>query len=490
VTGVLKPHPFQREAIMQLYNAHHPETDDRSSLIADDMGLGKTIEAILLDTSQRNKHQQFYTAKTLIVTQTSVTGSWKDHYEKWMPQLRAIVLDRKNRSPFLEALKAPTGSRSGHHVFICHWQVLRFISDELAAVQWFSIIGDEIHNIKNRKAQQTQVFKKLKTYYKTGLSGTWADNHPQDAWSVLNWLWPKTFSSYWGYIRDHVLEKKHTEGTCEAEGCESYHRRSYSETVGVANPEIIHAKMGQCYIRRLKEQVWKDLPEKTYEDRYVDLDPKQRKTYDDMAEDMLAWVGKHEDQPIAASMVVSQLVRLQQFAVAYARTRSVVKSGEVLEQVVLDEPSTKLDAVMDIIGATNAQIVVFGQSKQAINLLAARLVKAKIPHGVLTGDTKQADRDLAIQQFQAGKLRVFLSTIKAGGVGITLTAATICVFLDRAWSPSQNKQAEDRLHRLGQKNAVHIITLVARDTIDRSRNDKIDLKWTWLKQILEPARRK
>jgi len=349
----------------------------------------------------------------------------------------------------------------------------------------------------------------LRTTFKTGLSGTWADNRPDDAWSVLNWLWPKVYSSYWGFFNHHVIQKKHNDGTCEV--CDKYHKRSFTEVCGMQDEERIHAQMGRAYLRRTKEQVWKDIPDKTYEDRMVELTPQQRRAYNDMATDMLAWVGEHEDEPLPAPVVISQLVRLQQFAVAFGKmeTKTLVKRytdaqqyfreqrglpyertyQQQVTQLVLDEPSSKLDAAMDIIEATNAQIVVFGQSRQAINLLATRLDKAGISHGLLTGDTAQADRDKFIAEFQEGSRRVFCSTIKAGGVGITLTAATICIFLDRDWSPSKNKQAEDRLHRLGQKNAVLIIILVARNTIDRQRNDRIELKWSWLKQLLDPKQR-
>ena len=486
---MLKLYDFQEACVRQGMNPRHPETDDRSFLIGDDMGLGKTVEAITLDQMKRKKHNCSYSAQTLVVTQTSVMGAWESHYKEWAPWLKVKVINRKNRNEFVAALKVRNGrGLPEYHVFVCHWQVLRFIAEDINLVNWFHIIGDEIHNIKNRKAQQTQAFKKLKTYYKTGLSGTWADNRPDDAWSVLNWLWPKTFSSYWGFFNHHVLQKKHNEGYCLADECDKSHKRPFTEIVGVHDQQLIHSRMGWGYIQRTKEEVWKDIPEKTYEDRVVELDPKQRRTYDMMAKDMLAWVGAHEDQPVAAPAVISQLVRLQQFAVAYGKMELVYKNGAPLHQLVLDEPSSKLDAVMDIIGATNEQIVVFGQSKQAINLLAARLEKAGVSFGVLTGDTKQADRDQYIEKFQSGRLRVFCSTIKAGGVGITLTAATICVFLDRAWSPSANRQAEDRLHRLGQKNAVLILTLVARETIDRQRNDKIEMKWTWLKSILTPQK--
>jgi SNF2 family DNA or RNA helicase len=494
----MKLFDFQAEAITQILT-HEAQTDDRSTLIGDDMGLGKTIEAIVLDVERRKKHNCYYTAQTIVVTMTSVMGAWKKEYSKWAPGLNVKVVDRKNRKDFVEALSAKNGlGLPEYQVFVIHWQGLRFLADDLKDVDWFQVIGDEIQNIKNRKAQQTQVFKKLRTYYKLGLSGTWADNRPDDAWSVLNWLWPRVWSSYWGFFNHHVLQKKHNEGVCLAADCDGYHKRAYTEIGGFVDEHLIHNQMGNAYVRRTKEEVWKDIPEKTYDDRELDLHPKQRTAYDAMEKDMLAWVGKHEDQPIAAPAVISQLVRLQQFAVAHGKMEirkvftGLNEKGERTygdaNYLVLDEPSSKLDATMELIEATNGQIVVFGQSKQAINLLAARLTKAKVSHGLLTGDTKQADRDLCIEEFQAGKRRVFCSTIKAGGIGITLTAASVAVFLDWDWSPSKNKQAEDRLHRLGQKNAVLIIRLVARNTIDRARNDKIELKWNWLKSVLDPKK--
>jgi SNF2 family DNA or RNA helicase len=502
---------FQKVCVAQLLEhqrvtaASQGGHGDTSALIGDDMGLGKTVEAIALDVYRRQMYKNDYQAKSLVVTQTSVMGSWRKHYATWAPWLKVVELDRKNRSKFLTALKDPSVQ-----VYICHWQSLRFMAEELKAVDWFHVIGDEIHNIKNRKAQQSQVFKKLRTFYKTGLSGTWADNRPDDAWSVLNWLWPRKFTSYWGFFNYHVKQKKHDEGFCLE--CSKQHKRAYTEIVGFEHEHEVHAQMGNAYVRRTKVAVWKDMPDKTWERREVDLLPLQRRTYDQMEKSMLAWVGQNEDQPVAAPVVISQLVRLQQFAVAYGKLQ-VAKSfaGKIeehhhqqglhldlpvgtrmyrdVQQLVLDEPSSKLDAAMELIEGTHEQVVVFGQSKQAINLLAARLNAAGIPTGVLTGDTKQADRDQHVEDFQAGRLRVFLSTIKAGGVGITLTAASTCIFLDLAWSPSANRQAEDRLHRLGQKNAVFIIVLVARDTIDAARNDKIELKWTWLKQLLDPKER-
>ncbi len=482
----MKLFSYQELAVRQLL----PES---SALIGDDMGLGKTVEGTVLDAARRNKHGVYYQARTLVVTVKSVMDVWRRHYEAWT-KLKVYVYDPKNRKAFLAALNAvDERGRPKYHVFVTHWAAIRLMP-ELQKVKWFQITGDEIQAIKNRKAQVSVAFKKIRAQYKLGLSGTWADNHPADGYSVLNWLWPDQWKSYWAYERHHVVTKHHpADQTCPVEGCDKWHRTSYKEVCGIAHEDEIHRKMGRGYIRRLKEDVLKDLPDKYYSTVEVDLDPKQRVAYDKMAKEMLAWIGEHEDEPIAAPIVVAQLMRLQQFAVAYGqmvpgyrtiRHEDGTTEREETEVLRLTDPSTKLDAVMDIIEATNGQVVVFSQSKQAVDLLAARLERKHISAGILTGDTKQADRDHLVEEFQAGRLRVFAGTIRAGGVGLTLTAASTVVFIDRAWSPSANKQAEDRLHRVGQTNAVHVIDIMARDTIDLERNEKILMKWEWLRALL------
>jgi SNF2 family DNA or RNA helicase len=155
--------------------------------------------------------------------------------------------------------------------------------------------------------------------------------------------------------------------------------------------------------------------------------------------------------------------------------------------VKMTEPSSKLDALMELLADTpldSEPVVVFSQFKGSIRMLKERCEKAKISIATLTGDTPSAERTRAIQGFQAGKYQVFAGTIAAGGVGITLTRASTVVFLDRAWSPSSNKQAEDRLHRIGQKNAVQVIDIMARNTVDLGRRTQIERKWSWLQQLL------
>jgi SNF2 family DNA or RNA helicase len=363
----------------------------------------------------------------------------------------------------VKALKDPNV-----HYYIVHWNVLRLMP-ELRQVQWFHVIADEVHRAKNRKAQVTKSLKLIRAARKTALSGTPADDKPEDLWSIINWLWPKYYTSYWKFIRRHCLyedAKTHEGG------------QTYRKFLGVANVDELHREMAPWYIRRLKEDVLEDLPDKYYSDRWVTLDPKQRSAYEKMKKDMIAWVEGHsgEEVPLVAPVVIAQLTRLQQFAVAY------MQPGEN-DKFMMSEPSAKLDSLMDLIEDNDdQQLVVFSQFKSILTLFARRLDKRKISYGLYTGDTK--NRHLIVDDFQKGNRQIFAGTIAAGGEGITLTAASTMIFLDRSWKPTMNRQAEDREHRIGQTNGVHIIDLMARDTVDLGRRQRLEQKWDFIKAIL------
>jgi SNF2 family DNA or RNA helicase len=492
----VKLYPFQREMVDRFVTTP-------SVLCADDMGLGKTYEALALDlrrrTTQLNGYKQT-DCKTLIVAPLSVVNNWVTHIKAIWPQARVAVINAKNRDAFITQLKQP------YHYYVAHWEGVRLIP-ELEELRWWHIIADEVHRAKNAKAQQTYMLKRLKTSYKTGLSGTPADNHPQDLWSILNWLYPKIWTSFWAFKRHFVKIRVHNKGACFAHDpetgweCGGYHKNQYQETCGVANAEELHGRIDSYYIRRQKEHVLQDLPDKTYTQIDVELLPRQRRIYEQMKHEMLAWVGKHEEEPIAAPIVVAQLARLQQFALGYAELITVKRAkkgcpdclesgldkciGHNVDLVRLMEPSSKLDALEDILKDNpDKQFVVFSSSRQIIELLGVRLNKLKIPHVLYTGKVSQGDKDRAVDLFQAGKARVFAGTIQAGGEGITLTAASTAIFLDRVWNPSKNRQAEDRIHRIGQKNACQIIDIVAKDTVDGGRLQQIRLKWSWLRELL------
>lgn len=502
---MLELYDFQKVSLEKFRNA----MDEYPNVLnCDEMGLGKTVQGLSRDLDLREAFPRL--PPTLVVAPLSVLDNWADHYARWAPSLRVMVVDRKYREAFEAQLtKAPK-----YHVFICHWDAVRLMP-KLRAFGWGHIIGDEIQRIGNREAQVTQAFTSIKARFKYGLSGTPYNTRPEQYWSVLHWLYPQEFSSYWKFYNHYIIQRYHTAGGgCQAvldtqsgELCWKFHKRAFREIVGLHDEDGLIARVSNFYVRRLKKDVYPELPDKYYSTINVDLLPKQRRMYDAMREDMLAWVGENEDQPLAAPIAIARLVRLQQLAAASAEIIEIVKRRKATDEenryraikglppiafvnvptkvVRLMEPSSKVDAVMEKLAEMNGKpLVVFSASKQVINLLAKRLSKEGYSYGTLTGDTGQAERGQLIRDFQQGKVQVFAGTIQAGGVGITLTAADTVIFVDRVWSPAQNAQAEDRLHRIGQKNAVHVIDIVATDTVDLGRLQHIEQNWNFLRRLL------
>lgn len=482
-------HDFQYEMVMKFKTIPN-------ALCGDDMGLGKTYEGIALDRLKRllaGYPTGFY-AKTLVVTTKSMIGTWREEYAKTMPNMEVVTIDPKNRSTFEMAVTRGEGD-----IFVCHWDVLRMMP-VLTNRVWFHVIADEVHKIKNRKTQVTHALKKIKTTHKLGLSGTPADNKPDDLWSVLNWLYPKKFTSYWSYVKQF----------CEFVELETKDGNGYRKMTGIRNEKMLQREMAPFFIRRRKEEVLKDLPDKYYTQVWVDLSPTQRRAYDAMRKEQLAWVGKNLDQPVAAPVAIAQLVRLQQFALGNIRIDEVQKTFRnklfdparleeeydpfdpkgknwklrkgIVTEYHIEDPSPKCDMAMEIIGGTNQSIVLFTGFRDVAWMMAHRLKQAGITYGVITGEHSKVHRDRVRESFQAGRTQVFVGTF-AAREGITLHRSSTEIFLDRVWSPSWNRQAEDRCHRIGQKNAVQVIDIMARNTVDLGRHQQFQQKWTWLQMM-------
>jgi len=476
----LTPYKHQLECVDKL---GRPEISAR--LIADDMGLGKTLEALWVDDELRSerhapngnrKLHPCYKRPTLIVAPKST------HRDAWFKAIRQIrsgdywsdydinrsvaIIDPKDRGKLSARLKLDPLPM----YVIVHYEALRLMP-ELKDIKWFHVIGDEIHRVKNRKSQQANALKALQSFYKTGLSGTPADDKPQDIWSVLNWLYPKVYTSYWKFINTYCTQET---GEVRSQG------RTFKKITGVNKEKIpqLHGQWSSWYIRRTKDEVLDDLPPKTYTEMFVDLLPGQRRAYEQMRKDMIAWVGEHQDQPLVATIAIAQLTRLQQFALAS------VSFGDK-GKVTLVDPSSKLDRLIEIVdGNPNESLVVFTQSRSMVDLVVRRLKSHDVTAVPYHGRIPDRERDRNVQAFQGGHAQVFAGTIAAGGEGITLHRASNVVFLDRMWNPTKNRQAEDRLHRIGQQRPVQVIDIMASNTVDQGKNQRIVNKWNELLYLL------
>jgi len=444
-------YPFQAEAVKTLM-------DRASYLLADDMGLGKTVTT-LTEIQHTLGGGEVGSSRVLIVCPNSVKGVWEQHVKQMWPGTRCVVVGNTSHND--DVAKYLDGEPG---VLIVHWDALRLLH-RLPEVKWDAVIADEATAVKNRKAQRTKALKKLRTRYKRALTGTPMVNRPDDLWSILHWLFPKEFTSYWRFFKEWCKYRKDP-------------KYGFYIFMGSKNEPELYELLKPRMVRRTKAEVLPDLPEKYWTKLTIELDPKQRRAYDDMKRDSLAIV--EPDTPIMAPTALAQLTRLRQFADAYC---TVDEFGSVS----MTEPSPKLDAMMEQIEAIDGRpVVVFSMFKQMVRLADERLFRTKgIVYEVMVGDTPSEERTDIIKRFQAGEVQVLLCTIQTGGVGITLTAADTAIFLDRSWSPADNRQAEDRLHRIGQKSAVQIIHLNAVGTVDQIVEDKLKSKAKMFRDIIE-----
>lgn len=462
-------------------------------LIGDSMGTGKTLSGVLLDKAERllagKKHY-----RTLIVTTKGGLSVWKWHLvDQGVPESRIIVIDPMDRDRF--ATELDHGANNFDY-YIMHYHALDLIPyfEKIqigrSALIWDHIIADEAHYIKNRNSKRTKTLKRQKALKKTALTGTPADDKPQDVWSIWNWLSRKEFSSYWRFFDEFIdssEEINHRTGT------------GYRKVNGVKNMEKYHKLVSPYYIRRRLTDVRGDMPDKIYSDMWVDLTGRQLKDYRQIEEFQTALLGKY-DEEFTIEWQIAVFMRLQQMTLGtvdeldwtyYERfwekwgnadpeDPSFPKTVPTGPKFVLTEPSPKLDVVMEKIeeaSSENESLVVMTNYREVVRMLEARCRRSHIPISTLHGGmNSQAKRDAAVANFQSGKTRVFVGTIGAAGTAITLTAAHTMLFTDRHWTPGVNRQAEDRIWRFNQHNTCRIIDISARKTVDVDKRERIDQK--------------
>jgi SNF2 family DNA or RNA helicase len=473
------------------------------NLIGDSMGVGKTLSGVLLDFAERQnaapetssytpvgpQHYDPADAKgfrTLIVCTKGGLSVWKWHLEdQGVPNDRILVIDPGNRTAFDSELNA---GALNYDYYIMHYHALALLSFfekvQLGrnALVWDHIIADEVHLIKNRKADRTKILKRQKAKKKTAISGTPADDKPLDIWSVFNWMDRKTYSSYWRFYNTYI---KYTEEWNHSTNT------GYRKVVGTKNMDQYHREIHPFYIRRTLPEVRGSMPPKTHSRIWVDLS---------------AELGEHNEE-LTVLWQIAVYQRLQQMTLgtvidldwkAYERfwarheftpEEDLPKAQPKGPKLVLGDPSPKLDAVMEKVEeAVDAgeNIVVLSQYQQVVKMMEARCKKAKIPTSMYHGGmTSQSRRDASVADFQSRKTRAFVGTIGAAGTSITLTAARTLVFTDRHWNPSVNRQAEDRIWRYDSQDPVSIWDIAARETVDDEKLAAILLKGKRVDALVE-----
>ena len=452
-----KPFKHQVEGVL-----HGLRTD--KFLLADEQGLGKTKQAI--DIAVNRKLKEGFKHCLIVCGVNSLKWNWVNEIKRHSNESVHILGTRVNakgkvregslkerledlqngRDEFflitnIESLRKPQQKKRVNgrmqDIELSETQKIQLaIINEIEKMTKDGTIGmvifDEIHKAKNAQSQQGKAIHHLKSPYKIALTGTPLMNNPIDLYNILKWLDVER-SSFYGFRNRY----------CIMGGYGGY------EIVGYKNLKELQMKLDSVMLRRKKEDVL-DLPPKIRQTEYVEMTAKQRQIYNEVlrgVRENLADI-KLSPNPLA------QLVRLRQ-----ATSHTGIISDTVQESAKFD----RMKEIIEELVESNQKAIVFSNWTEVTDRALKELQDYNPAY--ITGDVK--DRQAQVEKFQNDdSCKVIIGTISAMGTGLTLTAASTVIFLDKPWNPANTVQAEDRAHRIGTTGTVNVITLVCKDTID------------------------
>lgn len=415
--------PFQRDGVTFLI-------EHEKALLADEMGLGKSIQAI---TAARLLFGAGVIERCLVVCPKSVLTDWANKFEEWAPELTTTKIQGSASS------RRGLWFRRSHVSLITYdtlkEDVLNLEEDEDYSLSFDLVILDEIQRIKNKSTQTFKAVNKVGGKIRWGLSGTPLENRVEDLTTIFGYLKPDLFRSY-----------------------------------EVDSPLYVKSKIKPFTLRRTKKAVLKDLPKKTHDKVLLELGARQRATYN-LAEKTGVIALKERGKTATVTHVMALISKLKQIC------NLEPASGE----------SCKLEYIEDILGSlyeTGEKMIIFSQYPEK----TLKLIKPKLGRFnplIYQGSLTSKQREAVLKRFEEdANIRVLLISLKAGGLGLTLTMANYVVHFDSWWNPATMSQAEDRTHRIGQKKNVFIASLITRDTVEERIQRILEDKRALFKEVV------
>ncbi len=404
-----------------------------AGILADDMGLGKTAQTLahLLLEKQSGRMDR----PSLVVLPTSLIFNWKREAERFAPELRLLSLHGKERADRFSLI-------SNFDVILTTYPLLWRDEDALSAHDYHMLILDEAQTVKNVASQAAQVVRRLNARHRLCLTGTPLENHLGELWAQFDFLLP-------GFLGDAKSFTKIWRTPIEKHG-------------NRARRDLLAQRVRPFIMRRRKEDVAKELPEKTLIVRTVELEGMQRDLYetvriamDQRVRDEIAEKGFARSHIV----ILDALLKLRQVC-CDPRLLKLASARKVKERAKLD---LLMEMLPELVGE-GRRILVFSQFTSMLELIEIELLKESLPYVKLTGDTQ--NREEVVRSFQDGEVPIFLISLKAGGVGLNLTAADTVIHYDPWWNPAVENQATDRAHRLGQTKNVFVYKLVIAGSIE------------------------
>ena len=402
-------------------------------VLADDMGLGKTVQALAFLSHEKAAGRLDRPA--LILCPTSVLPNWQDEAARFAPELKVLPLRGLDRRESFDAIPKSD-------LVLSTYPLLTRDHKVLLAQDFHVAILDEAQAIKNPKAGVSKLVHGIKARHRLALTGTPLENNLGEVWSLFAFLAP-------GLLGDETTFRRTFRIPIEKHG------DAKAQT-------FLSRRLKPFMLRRTKEEVATELPPKTEIIERVRLEGAQRDLYETVRALMQA---KVRDEIARKGLAKSHIVFLD----ALLKLRQICCDPRLLRlpQARGITGSAKLERLMEMIPelvAEGRRILLFSQFTSMLALIEAELEKLKIPYVMLTGDT--TDRATPVRQFQAGKVPLFLVSLKAGGTGLNLTAADTVIHYDPWWNPAVENQATDRAHRIGQDKPVFVYKLIVEEGIE------------------------
>jgi len=388
-------------------------------ILADEMGLGKTIQTIAFILSVENK-------KSIIISPTSLIYNWKAEIEKFAPSLKVAIIhgQKRERHKLIHNLK-------DYDILLTTYGTLRSDIHQYEGIIFDYCIIDEAQNIKNYLAQNTLVIKEVKANVRFALTGTPIENNLTELWSIFDFVMPDYLYS------KEIFESKFIVGREDNLG----------ELKSLIKPFLL---------RRTKSQVLKELPDKIEKKFLVEMTAVQKAIYKSYIKDIRGKMKNNVDSKIE---VFSYLTKLRQICLDPSLVIDKYKGG-----------SGKLKIATELIQKhieEGGKVLLFSQFTSALKNIGENLKEKEISYFYLDGKTKSKDRVYLVNEFNKScDVKVFLISLKAGGTGLNLISANLVIHFDPWWNPAVENQATDRAHRIGQRNIVEVIKLIAKGTIE------------------------
>jgi superfamily II DNA or RNA helicase len=408
---------------------------DLAGILADDMGLGKTVQTLAHILIEKEAGR--LTSPALVIAPTSLMTNWQEEAARFAPDLRVLLLQGKERMDLFDQIEQAD-------IVLTTYALLPRDEEKLREHHYHLVILDESHYIKNTRSKAAQTAGSLNANHRLCLTGTPLENHLGELWSQFHFLLPGLLG--------------------EEKAFNTQFRHPIERQDDPVRRMLLNRRIRPFLLRRTKDNVAKELPQKTEMVRRVELTGPQRDLYETVR---LAMDKKVREEIDRKGVARSQIVILE----ALLKLRQVCCDPRLVKAMPSKKNTAAISAklidlmqMVDDLLEEGRKILVFSQFTSMLALIEEELMARGIRYAILTGETR--DRSAQVAAFQQGAVPIFLISLKAGGVGLNLTAADTVIHYDPWWNPAAENQATDRAWRIGQDKPVFVYKLIAKGTLE------------------------